>query len=179
MPLTKLTTNLNNISALGDSPNTAPDSLTATQMKAKFDKSGSDIKTYNNDTLTVEIDAAITALDSAKINVADTELYNDAGGIADGATNITVTGLSDYHLYKIETDTNSITFDAVRNNAGTRISGLGIDITSGSPVTIHLTASVSGDVISTLYIKNITHIPSGAHSAVGTGYKVIKIYGKV
>ena len=58
MALTKLTTNLNNIQALHDKPNTA-DGLTADQLKAKFDKAGNDIKTYINETLTEELDATI------------------------------------------------------------------------------------------------------------------------
>lgn len=59
MALTKLTTNLNNIQALHDKPNTA-DGLTADQLKEKFDKAGNDIKTYINSTLTEELDAAIS-----------------------------------------------------------------------------------------------------------------------
>ena len=59
MALTKLTTNLNNIQALHDKPNTA-DGLTADQLKEKFDKAGNDIKTYINSTLTEELDTAIS-----------------------------------------------------------------------------------------------------------------------
>ena len=59
MALTKLTTNLNNIQALSDKPNTA-DGLTADELKERFDKAGNDIKTYINNTLTEEIDATIT-----------------------------------------------------------------------------------------------------------------------
>lgn len=56
MALTKLTANLNNVSALSDSPN-IDDGLTSTQLKAVFDKAGDDIKTFVNSTLTVEADA--------------------------------------------------------------------------------------------------------------------------
>ncbi len=55
MALTKLTTNLNNIQALHDKPNTA-DGLTADELKEKFDKAGNDIKDYINNTLTDELD---------------------------------------------------------------------------------------------------------------------------
>ena len=58
MALTKLTTNLNNIQALHDKPNTA-DGLTADQLKEKFDKAGNDIKSYINNTLTEELDATV------------------------------------------------------------------------------------------------------------------------
>ena len=58
MALTKLTTNLNNIQALHDSPNTS-DGLTADELKEKFDKAGNDIKSYINNTLTTELDSTI------------------------------------------------------------------------------------------------------------------------
>ena len=58
MALTKLTTNLNNIQALHDRPNTA-DGLTADELKEKFDKAGNDIKSYINNTLTSELDSTI------------------------------------------------------------------------------------------------------------------------
>lgn len=54
MALTKLTTSLAIIAALDDEP-----SLTAAQLKAKFDEAGGLIKDYINDTLTEEIDDAI------------------------------------------------------------------------------------------------------------------------
>jgi hypothetical protein len=58
MALTKLTTNLNNIQALHDRPNTS-DGLTADELKERFDKAGNDIKSYINNTLTEELDTAI------------------------------------------------------------------------------------------------------------------------
>ena len=51
--LTKFSTNVNNIQGLSDRPNTI-DGLTSSELKAKFDKAGADIKTYLNGTLTVE-----------------------------------------------------------------------------------------------------------------------------
>ena len=59
MALTKLTTNLNNIQALHDRPNTT-DGLTADELKERFDKAGNDIKSYINNTLTTELDNTIS-----------------------------------------------------------------------------------------------------------------------
>ncbi len=54
MSLTKCTAAVDNVSSLPDKP-----ALTAAQLKAKFDKTGSDIKNYLNNTLTDELDAAL------------------------------------------------------------------------------------------------------------------------
>lgn len=63
MSLTKFTGDTNNIQSLADQPN-----LTASQLKAKFDKTGDDIKTYINGTLTTEIDTALgTKADSSNV----------------------------------------------------------------------------------------------------------------
>ena len=51
MSLTKCTVAVDNISTLADKP-----ALTAAQLKAKFDKTGADLKDYINNTLTDEID---------------------------------------------------------------------------------------------------------------------------
>jgi hypothetical protein len=53
--LTNLTANVNNIQALSDRPNTA-DGITSQQLKERFDKAGSDIKTFINNTLIEEIE---------------------------------------------------------------------------------------------------------------------------
>lgn len=55
MPLTKMTTNVNNIQALSDRPNST-DGLTSAELKERFDKAGSDLKTYLNTVLTEELD---------------------------------------------------------------------------------------------------------------------------
>lgn len=52
--LTNLTANVNNIQALSDVP--SEDGLTSTDLKAKFDKAGDDIKTYINGTLIPELE---------------------------------------------------------------------------------------------------------------------------
>ena len=53
--LTNLTANVNNIQALSDRPNTA-DGITSQELKERFDKAGSDIKNYINNTLIEEIE---------------------------------------------------------------------------------------------------------------------------
>jgi hypothetical protein len=56
MAFTQLTTDVENITALANLPND-DNGLTATQLKAKFDKAGVDIKNYINDTLISELEA--------------------------------------------------------------------------------------------------------------------------
>ena len=58
MSLTKLTTDLNIIAGLGTTPQER--ALTTDQFKAKFDEASSDIQTYINDTMTVEVDTALS-----------------------------------------------------------------------------------------------------------------------
>jgi hypothetical protein len=53
--ITNLTANVNNIQALSDRPNTA-DGITSQELKERFDKAGSDIKNYINNTLIEEIE---------------------------------------------------------------------------------------------------------------------------
>ena len=64
MALTKMSTDVNNIQALSDRPNEI-DGLTSAQLKQRFDKAGSDIKTYLNSTLTEELDEIITTIPSS------------------------------------------------------------------------------------------------------------------
>ena len=61
MALTKFTENVNNIQALSDRPNVV-DGLTSSELKERFDKAGSDIKNYLNNTITEEIDTEILSL---------------------------------------------------------------------------------------------------------------------
>lgn len=60
MALTKMNTDLNIISALDNEPNDVG-GLSADQLKAKFDEAGNAIKTYINDSLTVELEADAAA----------------------------------------------------------------------------------------------------------------------
>ena len=57
MALTKLTDDLNIISALDNEPNDVS-GLSPVQLKAKFDEAAGYIKTYINSTLTSELDNA-------------------------------------------------------------------------------------------------------------------------
>lgn len=59
MALTEFTENVNNISSLSDRPNEL-DGLTSNELKERFDKAGNDIKSYINNTLTKEIDEALS-----------------------------------------------------------------------------------------------------------------------
>ncbi len=58
MALTKFTQAVNNISELSDRPNEI-DGLTSGELKERFDKAGTDIKDYLNNTLTPELDSAL------------------------------------------------------------------------------------------------------------------------
>lgn len=61
MALTKFTVDVNNIQALSDRPNEI-DGLTSAELKERFDKAGSDIKTFINETLTEEVDEALETI---------------------------------------------------------------------------------------------------------------------
>jgi hypothetical protein len=61
MALTKLTSSVNIIQTLPDTPNAGVGGLTATQLKQKFDESANIIKTYVNNTLTTELDTSLSA----------------------------------------------------------------------------------------------------------------------
>lgn len=87
MSLSKFNEAVNNISALPDKP-----TLTASELKAKFDKVGSDLKDYINDTLTEELD---TTLATKVTSVAGSRLLTSAegtklSGIETGATKTTI-----------------------------------------------------------------------------------------
>lgn len=73
MGLTKMTTNVNNIQALSDRPNTI-DGLTSAELKEKFDKAGADLKTYLNTTLTEELDAALATIPTNYVSTSDSRL---------------------------------------------------------------------------------------------------------
>lgn len=71
MALTKLTTDLANIQKLSDTPNTT-EGLTADELKALWDKAGTDIQDYINDTLTAEIDSIVSPIGAIVIYPSDT-----------------------------------------------------------------------------------------------------------
>lgn len=59
--ITKMTTDVNNIQALSDLPNQT-DGLTAQGLKERFDKAGSDIKTFLNTSLIPELEELMNAI---------------------------------------------------------------------------------------------------------------------
>ena len=77
MGLSKFTASVNNIQSLSDRPNTI-DGLTSSELKERFDKAGTDIKEYLNDTLTEELDTAIATIpDSSNfVTTSDSRLTN-------------------------------------------------------------------------------------------------------
>jgi len=62
MALTKLTAAVNNIQELEDNPNIS--GMDASTLKAQFDKAGTDIKNYINNTLTEELDTKLDTTSS-------------------------------------------------------------------------------------------------------------------
>lgn len=87
MSLSKFSESTNNVSALPDKP-----TLTASQLKATFDKVGGDLKTYINNTLTTELD---TVLATKVTSVSGSRLMTSAEttklqGIETGATKIVI-----------------------------------------------------------------------------------------
>ena len=137
MGLTKTTVGVTNISDLSSTPN-ATEGLTAAQLQAKFDKTGADLKTYINDTLTEELDSAL-ALKSPLANptftgtvvlpsttsignVSSTEI-----GYVDGVTSAIQTQLDSKKLYsKIITATR----DAGASSGDVSYTGVGFMPTS-------------------------------------------------
>ena len=75
MPLTKMTTNVNNLQALSDRPNTI-DGLTSAELKERFDKAGADIKDYLNTTLTEELDDVLATIPTNYVTTSDSRLTN-------------------------------------------------------------------------------------------------------
>lgn len=85
MSLTKCAADTNNISSLSDRP-----ALTATELKAKFDKAGTDIKSFLNNTLTNEVDNALANKVNAEANksLMTSAERTKLQGVEAGATNI-------------------------------------------------------------------------------------------
>lgn len=87
MSLSKFSEATNNVSALADKP-----TQTAIELKAVFDKVGTDLKTYINSTLTEELD---TELASKVTSTAGSRLMTSAegtklSGIETGATKVVI-----------------------------------------------------------------------------------------
>jgi hypothetical protein len=74
--ITNFTENVNNIQALSDRPNTA-DGITAQQLKEKFDKAGSDIKDYINNSLIEELEGYLRQAKSHIEAIENMDLVED------------------------------------------------------------------------------------------------------
>jgi len=123
MGLTKTTVGVTNISDLSSTPN-ATEGLTAAQLQAKFDKTGADLKTYINDTLTAE-------LDTYHGSVTQTEL-----SYVHGVTSAIQTQLDNKKLYsKIITATR----DGTAASGDVSYTGVGF-----VPTSIHCLMSIDG-----------------------------------
>lgn len=91
MPLTPLTTDLNNVQALADQPN-ATSGLTPTQVKVAFDASGNAIKTYINSTLIPGIGTEIAAILSAVPDLNRQAIINANFDVSQRGTSFTASG---------------------------------------------------------------------------------------
>lgn len=91
MSLSKLTDNLNIVSGLENQP-----TITAAELKAKFDEAAGLIKTYLNSVLTEEIDSLFSGLDAADIDYDDSETSLSATNTQDAikALKTLIDGLS-------------------------------------------------------------------------------------
>ncbi len=88
MSLTKFNEETNNIQSLPDKP-----TLLASELKGKFDKTGDDLKTYINETLTAEIDTEL----EKKAN--NSNVYTKAQSNTNFKANGDFTVISGSHLF--------------------------------------------------------------------------------
>lgn len=91
MELTKLSADVSQISKLGDYPKT-DNNLTTNQLKAWFDKAPEAIKEYLNETLTVELEEKLTAMDERADSLEDSIEGIETGTAFVKKTGDTMTG---------------------------------------------------------------------------------------
>lgn len=101
--LTKMTTNVNNIQALSDLPNRT-DGLTPQGLKERFDKAGSDIKSFINNTLIGEVETNLNNSDSS-ITELNTNLSNLSNSL-ETLSNTVTTGLQK-HIMTLKLEQNT------------------------------------------------------------------------
>lgn len=78
MNLPELSTNLNNIQALSDKPNTT-DGLTSNELKERFDRAGNSIKTYINNTLIPAIESGTSSfVETSDSRLSDSRTCNNS-----------------------------------------------------------------------------------------------------
>jgi uncharacterized protein YpuA (DUF1002 family) len=134
MSLTKLTENMNNVQSLADKPVEAPEIL-----KQVFDKAGNDIKSYINDTLTTQIDALISNLQSGKIDT--NKIVNDV-----------TTGGSTYVASAEIVKSLNARVDTILSDVDTKIQNLGLKSGATTQITSG-TATPSGGNDGDVYIQ--------------------------
>ena len=126
MGFTKATYDVDNITSLSDTPN-ATEGLTGAQLRALFDKTGADAKTYVN-ALVDELDTSVALQNSGWIKDTTTTFsYTSATRIATSADLTTVLGVGD----KIKLTQTTVKYFYV-----TAITSTYIDVTGGSDYTV-------------------------------------------
>lgn len=83
--LTNLTANMNNIQGLSDRPNEI-DGLTSAELKAKFDKAGTDIKEFINGTLIQELESILNTFKTELENIPTDYVSNDDNRLSNSRT---------------------------------------------------------------------------------------------
>lgn len=99
MSLTKFTENTNVISQLDDTP-----AISSTELKGKFDESGTKIKDYINNTLTVETEQLVAAEKQSLqtlISNLDTELKEDINNVIETENAMICEKYSTMKTYKV------------------------------------------------------------------------------
>lgn len=93
MPFTSCTVAINNITSLSDTPNTT-DGLTSSALKAKFDKTGSDLKDYINTSLITVLNSTVAGssgaenIGSALIGSLGTTVWNQINSLNTGVNTL-------------------------------------------------------------------------------------------
>lgn len=111
--LTKFTKDVNNIQKLSDTP-TKTDGLTPDGLKQQFDKAGSDIKAYINETMLPEIEQVLNQLypiGRGFIDFTDTDYSNYLGFVWERE----LVGMTPVGLDKSDTD-----FDEIGKTGGSK-----------------------------------------------------------
>jgi hypothetical protein len=126
MALTKLTANVANIIGLDDNPNEGATPLSSTELKNTFDKAGTDIKNYINNTLTEELDSKFetTSSDIGALSNLETEdkssLVNAVNEVK-GKNMITATASDTNVTTTTDSKYTNIVFNSVLSSVGNKL----------------------------------------------------------